>query len=144
MSLAYAASQSGEHGAEPNIGDVILHHVLDTKILSMLRELAEAVETLTLERPLVLVVEDLHWSDFATLDWLAFVARRRAAARLLVLGTYRPADAVMRAHPVHTVAQELQRQARCTELVLHYLSEVGVVAYLAQRFETLEFPEGLA
>jgi predicted ATPase/DNA-binding winged helix-turn-helix (wHTH) protein len=110
----------------------------------MLRELAEAVETLTLERPLLLVVEDLHWSDLATLDWLAFVARRRAAARLLVLGTYRPADAVMRAHPVHTVAQELQRQERCTELVLHYLSEVGVVAYLAQRFETLEFPEGLA
>jgi DNA-binding winged helix-turn-helix (wHTH) protein/tetratricopeptide (TPR) repeat protein len=110
----------------------------------MLRELAEAVETLTLERPLVLVVEDLHWSDLATLDWLAFVARRRAGARLLVLGTYRPADAVMREHPVHTVAQELQRQERGTELVLHYLSEVGVVAYLAQRFETLEFPEGLA
>jgi DNA-binding winged helix-turn-helix (wHTH) protein/predicted ATPase len=110
----------------------------------MLRELAEAVETLTMERPLVLVVEDLHWSDYATLDWLAFVGRRRAAARLLVLGTYRPADAAMRAHPVHTVAQELQRQERCTELVLHYLSEAGVVAYLAQRFEALEFPEGLA
>ena len=92
----------------------------------------------------MLVVEDLHWSDYATLDWLAFVARRRAAARLLVLGTYRPADAAMRAHPVHTVAQELQRQERCTELVLHYLSEAGVVAYLAQRFEALEFPEGLA
>jgi predicted ATPase/DNA-binding winged helix-turn-helix (wHTH) protein len=110
----------------------------------MLRELAEAVETLTIERPLVLVVEDLHWSDLATLDWLAFVARRRTAARLLVLATYRPADAVMRAHPVHTVMQELQRQERCTELVLHYLSEVGVVAYLAHRFDGLEFPEGLA
>jgi len=35
MSLAYAASQSGEHGVEPNVGDVILHHVLDTKILSI-------------------------------------------------------------------------------------------------------------
>src|SRR5215475_3935073 len=35
MSLAYAAAQSGEHGAEPNVGEVILHHVLDTKILSM-------------------------------------------------------------------------------------------------------------
>src|SRR5215475_1935931 len=110
----------------------------------MLRELAEAVETLTLERPLVLVVEDLHWSDFATLDWLAFVARRRTAARLLVLGTYRPADAVMRAHPVHTVTQELQRQGQCTELVLNYLSEAGVVAYLAHRFDGLEFPESLA
>src|SRR5919201_663398 len=35
MTLAYAASQGGEHGAEGNIGDVILHHVLDTKILSI-------------------------------------------------------------------------------------------------------------
>src|SRR5215510_3981729 len=35
MSLAYAASQSGEHGGEPNVGDVILHHVVDTKILSI-------------------------------------------------------------------------------------------------------------
>ena len=50
----------------------------------MLRELAEAMETLTLERPMVLVVEDLHWSDYATLDWLAFLARRRVAARFLV------------------------------------------------------------
>src|SRR5215468_6817366 len=35
MSLAYAVAQSGEHGAEPNVGDVILRHVLDTKILSI-------------------------------------------------------------------------------------------------------------
>ena len=42
----------------------------------MLRELAEAMEALTAERPLVLVLEDLHWSDDATLAWLACVARR--------------------------------------------------------------------
>ncbi|HEY1247989.1 MAG TPA: F0F1 ATP synthase subunit A [Nitrososphaera sp.] len=35
MNLAYAASQGGEHGAEANIGEVILHHVLDAKILSI-------------------------------------------------------------------------------------------------------------
>jgi hypothetical protein len=46
----------------------------------MLRELAEAVEVLTAERPLVLVLEDLHWSDMSTLEWLAYVARRRGAA----------------------------------------------------------------
>src|SRR2546425_3519652 len=34
MNLAYAASQSSEHSAE-NIGDVILHHVKDTDILSI-------------------------------------------------------------------------------------------------------------
>src|SRR5215467_9672132 len=35
MALAYAASQGGEHGTEVNIGEVILHHVLDTKIFSI-------------------------------------------------------------------------------------------------------------
>src|SRR5213082_3522755 len=35
MNLAYAASQSSEHGAETSVGEAILHHVLDTKILSM-------------------------------------------------------------------------------------------------------------
>ena len=35
MDLAYAASQGGHHGEEANIGDVILHHVLDSKILNI-------------------------------------------------------------------------------------------------------------
>ena len=35
MSLAYAASPSSEHGADTSVGDVILHHVVDTKILSI-------------------------------------------------------------------------------------------------------------
>ena len=36
----------------------------------MLREMAEAVETLTVERPLILQLEDLHWSDVSTLELL--------------------------------------------------------------------------
>src|SRR5262245_8025634 len=110
----------------------------------MLRELAEAVETLTRECPLVLVLEDLQWSDYATIDWLALVARRRAAGRLLVLGTYRPADALARAHPVRPLTQELQRHGQCLELRLPYLSAVGVDAYLAQRFGTAPVPKELA
>ena len=35
MNLAYAASQSGDHGAEPDVGTVILHHVLDAPILNI-------------------------------------------------------------------------------------------------------------
>ena len=52
----------------------------------MLRELAEAVEALTAAPPLVLVLEDLHWSDLSTLEWLAYVAQRRTAAQLLRAG----------------------------------------------------------
>ncbi len=68
--------------------DALEHRGREITPERMLRELAEAAETMALERPLVLVLEDLHWSDHATLDWLAFVARRRRPARLFVVGTY--------------------------------------------------------
>lgn len=109
----------------------------------MLRELAEAVEVLTDERPLVLVLEDLHWSDGATLDWLASVARRREAARLLVVGTYRPVDAIVREHHVHTVAQDLRLHGQATEVVMNPWSTAGVALYLTQRFGTHALPAGL-
>ena len=66
----------------------------------MLRELVEALDALTRDAPLVLLLEDLHWSDSATIDLLGMLARRREAARLLVLGTYRPADVAAAAHPI--------------------------------------------
>ncbi len=109
----------------------------------MLRELTEAIEVMAAKRPVVLVLEDLHWSDYATLDWLAFVARRRAPARLLVLSTHRPADAHAHSHPVRTVMQELQRQGLCLELPLGYLSMQGVASYLTSRFGQMQFDNGV-
>jgi hypothetical protein len=79
----------------------------------MIRELAQVLETLTAETPLVLVLEDLHWSDYATLDLLAWVASRRIPARLLLLGTYRPVEVIVAGHPLRTVTEELQRQRSC-------------------------------
>src|SRR5215813_5273983 len=110
----------------------------------MLRELTEALEALTAERLLLLVLEDLQWSDYATLEWLAFVARRREKAGLLIIGTYRPMDVLVRAHPLRTVVQELQRHGQCAELPLAYLPAAGVAAYLAARFAGRPLPEGLA
>src|SRR5258707_245817 len=40
-------------------------------------------------RPVLLVVEDLHWSDESTLEFLLFFARKTVASRLLLLLTYR-------------------------------------------------------
>jgi tetratricopeptide (TPR) repeat protein len=92
----------------------------------------------------VLVLEDLHWSDASTLAWLEYVARRREAARLLVLGTYRPVEAVVAAQPLRTLTQELRRQGQCEELLLDYLSEAAVAAYLTERCPGSELPAGLA
>src|SRR5262249_32302433 len=57
-----------------------------------LHRLAASVDALSAEMPLVLVLEDVQWSDHATLDLLSVLAQRRGAARLLVLCTLRPAD----------------------------------------------------
>jgi DNA-binding winged helix-turn-helix (wHTH) protein/predicted ATPase len=109
----------------------------------MLRELAEAVEMLTATRPCVLVLEDLHWSDTATIEWLAYVGRRRRPARLLVLGTYRPIEALVRAHPVRAMVQDLTVHGYGAELALGEWSEAGVAAYLAQRGAGAAVPAAL-
>ncbi len=100
----------------------------------MLRELAEALEVITAERPVILWLEDLHWSDVSTLDLLSMLARRQEPARLLVIGTYRPVEVLTHEHPLKAVKQELQLHNHCQELALDFLSEAAVGEYLAVRF----------
>jgi DNA-binding winged helix-turn-helix (wHTH) protein len=110
----------------------------------MVREMAEALEELTSTRGLVFVLEDLHWSDYSTLDLLSYIARRRKPAKLLVLATYRPVDATLSEHPLGGVKQDLQAHRQCEELALEYLGSEAINQYLAARFPLNEFPEGLA
>jgi DNA-binding winged helix-turn-helix (wHTH) protein/predicted ATPase len=110
----------------------------------MLREIADALDALTSDTPLVLVLEDLHWSDYSTLDLISYVARRREPARLLLIGTYRPVDVILSEHPLKGVKRELQAHGLCRELPLEYLSEQIVAEYLSMRFPGQEFPALLA
>jgi len=55
----------------------------------MVREICEALEAVSMEHPLILALEDLHWVDVSTLDVISALARRRGPAKLVVLGTYR-------------------------------------------------------
>src|SRR3954452_7554718 len=53
-------------------------------------------------RPFLIVIEDAHWADEATLDLLRYLARRVHTCRALVLVTFRPED-VPAAHPLRLV-----------------------------------------
>lgn len=110
----------------------------------MLQEMAEAVEALTAEAPLVLVLEDLHWSDYSTLDLVSYLARRRDPARLMVVGTYRPVEVILSGHPLKGIKRELQAHSLCKELPLAYLTEETVAQYLAATFPRNQFPARLA
>ena len=99
----------------------------------MLREMAEAMEAFTAETPLVLVLEDLQWSDNSTVDLIGHLARRHGLARLLIVGTFRPAETIVKRHPLRELQRELQAHRLCAELPLELLSEAAVVRYLELR-----------
>jgi predicted ATPase len=109
----------------------------------MLREMAHAIEVLTAEAPLLLVLEDLHWSDYSTLDLISYLARHGDAARLMVIGTVRPVDMILGDHPLKSVKRELQAHGLCHELPLTYLAEDVVAEYLTARFPSHQLPARL-
>jgi DNA-binding winged helix-turn-helix (wHTH) protein/predicted ATPase len=109
----------------------------------MLRELTEGLDALSADAPLVLVLEDLHWSDSATIELLAMLARRREPSRLLVVGTYRPADVAASGHPLKEAKRELELHGRCEEIALEFLGVDDVAEYLSRRFGRQRWPAEL-
>jgi DNA-binding winged helix-turn-helix (wHTH) protein/tetratricopeptide (TPR) repeat protein len=99
----------------------------------MQRELTDALEAAA-EVPIVLCLEDLHWSDVSTIDWLASFARRPERVPFLVVGTYRPGEASAGSRPIHAIRDELRRQGRSRDILLGPLSSFAVGQYIAARF----------
>ena len=124
--------------------EVLSRQVVGATRERMLREMSDALEALSAEEPLVLILEDLHWSDHATTDLLSYVARQRQAARLMIIGTYRMAELIVSRHPLKAVKQELLAKQQCEELPLEYLSEQAIGDYLEMRFPGNHFPRELA
>lgn len=77
------------------------------------------------DRPLLLVLDDLHWADRASLALLSFVAQGVRDAPLLVVGTYRDVE-VGRAHPLSAVISEIGRVRGTRRIALRGLDTAGV------------------
>jgi DNA-binding winged helix-turn-helix (wHTH) protein/predicted ATPase len=110
----------------------------------MLREMGEALDLLAAKVPLVLILEDLHWSDYSTLDLISYLGTQRRPAHLLVLGTYRDIELNVSGHPLKAVKQQLLAKQLCKELPLEYLTAAATKDYLTVRFPGNKFPAGLA
>jgi DNA-binding winged helix-turn-helix (wHTH) protein/tetratricopeptide (TPR) repeat protein len=110
----------------------------------MLREFCDLMEVLSADRPWVFIFEDLHWSDYATLDALSRLARREREARVFVLATYRPIDVSIAGHPISALHHDLQIHGRSIEIAVDRRSRTDVKHYLTLRFGTVEMIEALA
>jgi DNA-binding winged helix-turn-helix (wHTH) protein len=109
----------------------------------MLREMEELLQAISVSGPLVIVLEDLHWADHATLDLIAALGRHRAPARVLLICTYRPLDVALADHSLKTVKHELLIRGLASEIALRPWSETEVAEYLAAASPAAELPEGL-
>jgi DNA-binding winged helix-turn-helix (wHTH) protein/tetratricopeptide (TPR) repeat protein len=105
----------------------------------MVREICDALETLTAESPLILIFEDLHWVDPSTLDLISAALRRRGPAKLLLLGTYRPTDVIISQSPLKALKQDLLVHKLCREIALERLEESDVAEYLTVEFAECTF-----
>ena len=83
--------------------------------------------------PLLLKLEDIHWSDTSTLDWLAHMARRPEPVRLMVIATFRPADAAVAKVGLGGLVTELALHGRCREIALAPLGLAAIESYLEAR-----------
>lgn len=81
-------------------------------------------------KALLLILDDLHWADPATLDLLCFLPRQQPTARLLVVGTYRPGE-VDHNLPLAAALAELNRLRALTTIELNPLGAEEIDALAA-------------
>jgi DNA-binding winged helix-turn-helix (wHTH) protein len=129
---------------KPEQRQMLQREILGATRERMLREICEALESITSENPVLLILEDIHWVDYATVDLLSAVARRRQPARLMLIGTYRPVDITLSDHPLKALKQDLLIHHLCQEIALQPLAESDVAEYLAAQAAGTSVPKGLS
>jgi len=80
-------------------------------------------------RPLVLVLDDLHWADKPSLLLLQFLVRELRDGRILVLGTYRDVE-VRRHHPLAQTLAELARERLSERILLRGITPPDVATFI--------------
>jgi predicted ATPase/DNA-binding winged helix-turn-helix (wHTH) protein len=124
--------------------EVLQREFLGATRQRMLREFGEALELVTAETALLLVLEDLQWVDDATVDLLSALARRRTPAKLMLLATCRPLNAEPPGHGLKALMPDLLVHRLCRKINLLPLGEADVEGYLGAQSPTSPPPKGLS
>jgi class 3 adenylate cyclase len=77
------------------------------------------------QRPVVLILEDLHWADAGTASLLRYVSRKLSTDPVLIIGTYRDAE-VAKDHPLVAAIGDMRREAQYERIALDGLDRDAV------------------
>jgi DNA-binding CsgD family transcriptional regulator len=116
------------------VGEVTSQAALFQQVLDFFRAVAA-------EHPILLLLDDLHWADLASLDLLRFLARSVSTMPLLLIVTYR-SDELTRRHPLYALLPLLVREASATRIDLRALRAEDITALVQARYH-LPDPDAL-
>jgi DNA-binding winged helix-turn-helix (wHTH) protein len=124
--------------------EMLQREILGATRERMLREIGDALESITAKTALLLMFEDLHWVDDSTVDLISALARRRTPAKLMLLATCRPLDAESPGHSLKALMPDLLVHRLCRTIGLPPLSEAEVEKYLGAQSPASHPPQGLS
>jgi tetratricopeptide (TPR) repeat protein len=110
--------------------------------IRLFEALAACLEALATPRPLLLILEDLHWAGVATAAALEFLARRSTQHSLLIVATYRDEE-TSRVHPLREVRRRLQQEKALAHLSLSRLPLEAVETLVARVPQLVTKPDDL-
>jgi DNA-binding CsgD family transcriptional regulator len=102
--------------------------------------LLAALDRIGREQPVLLVIEDVHWADRSTRDFLSFLGRNLADERVLVALSYRP-DELHRRHPLRPLLAALERSPSARRIELTGLRPQDIAAMARELHGSEPSPE---
>jgi DNA-binding CsgD family transcriptional regulator len=100
---------------------------------NLFEQARDFLAALAARQPVMLLLDDLHWADVASLDLLRFLGRTLATMPLLLIATYR-ADELTRRHPLYQLLPVLVRESGATRIDVRPLTESDVATLVVQRY----------
>ncbi len=102
----------------------------DTERLLLWAGTGELLAAASQHTPVLVVLDDLHWADTASLQLLRHVIASTTAMNLTIASTYRDTD-LTRGDPLNKLLADLHREANVTRIALAGLEDVEVIELLA-------------
>ncbi len=107
--------------------------------LAVFESVVRALEELASKGPLLLVIDDVHWADAATLELLQYLSTRVGQMRCVIVAAYRPDQLIMN-DALRSAVARIERQKAAWRVQLEPLSEGDIRSLLHHALEGRKAP----
>lgn len=113
---------------------------IEAERLRISDDILEVVKSASVKKPMIILLEDLHWADESSLFVLNYLARNIRDSPILLLGTLRPKES----ESLQKLIERMKNEHILDEMVLGHLELRNTVKIIDEMFRNNVFPAGLA